>query len=523
MPDRLTRTDRVLLFVYSVLIFVQALFHEMWRDEVRAWTVATGAKSWVAMIAELHHEGHPAVWYIVLRSGFMLTHSRLVLPVAAAIFAIGASWLIMRFSPLPQWLNSLAIFGAFLGSEFSVSARNYGIGVLFMILACVAYPRRGKRTLGFAVALVLLANTSIHGAIAGVIILALWLTDSGARREAGSRQMMQLVGIVAIGTAVSLVTARPSPEMVWAAPLASLNAAKVLASVLMDPGKALTGFMGANIAATSEYPWALISVDPLLAGRLIVDGCLLWIVWNMRASWRGVVALLVTVLTFEVVFRSIYTGSLRHEGLVFFLIFAIGWIVSLSENIDSRQMRRRIGIGFAPLLVLQALALPIVAIRTIRHQESSSRLYGQFIGKQLKYQNAILLGEPDYFMESMPYYVANRIYMPRQQGFSDRAYFDNGLHRRRVMTLSRLQETAIDLTCRFRAPVLVAIQTHGISARRAGSFPVAYHGTFTWTAAEDARFHALFQRVAVFPRATTDEVYEVFEAPACRQASSVSP
>ena len=122
----------ILLGAFAALIVFLSFFHEMWRDEVRAWTVATDAASWGAMFAELHHEGHPALWYIVLRAGNLITHSRLVLPVAAILIAIAAAWIILRYSPFPEWLKALAIFGGFLGYELSVSARNYGIGVLFM-------------------------------------------------------------------------------------------------------------------------------------------------------------------------------------------------------------------------------------------------------------------------------------------------------------------------------------------------------------------------------------------------------
>ncbi|HXV17196.1 MAG TPA: hypothetical protein VD758_10480, partial [Gemmatimonadaceae bacterium] len=69
---------------YAVLLIVLALEHEMWRDEVRALSVAT-KWSWTTMFAELHHEGHPSLWYILLRAGFALTHSTLVLPVIAIV------------------------------------------------------------------------------------------------------------------------------------------------------------------------------------------------------------------------------------------------------------------------------------------------------------------------------------------------------------------------------------------------------------------------------------------------------
>lgn len=98
----------------------------MWRDEVRAFSVATNAPSWLELFYSLHQEGHPIVWYAVLRLGYALTHSTLVLSIAALIVAWGAAFLMLRFAPFPFWIRLLAVFGAFLGYEMSVVSRNYG-------------------------------------------------------------------------------------------------------------------------------------------------------------------------------------------------------------------------------------------------------------------------------------------------------------------------------------------------------------------------------------------------------------
>ena len=130
----------------------------MWRDEVRAFSVATRAPSWPALATSLHQEGHPILWYAILRIGYELTHSHLVLPVASLAIAAVAAFLILRFAPFPFWIRLLMIFGVFLGYEFSVVARNYGIGILLMIAACVAFPARQERPILLAIALALMGQ-----------------------------------------------------------------------------------------------------------------------------------------------------------------------------------------------------------------------------------------------------------------------------------------------------------------------------------------------------------------------------
>jgi len=504
----LKRQHWILLGGYVALIVLLSFYHEMWRDEVRALSVAIDSPSWGAMLADLRHEGHPAVWYSILRAGYGVTHSNLVLPVAALAIAAAAAYVILRFAPFPLWLRALAVFGAFLGYELSVVARNYGIGVLLLMAGCVLFRERERRPLLLAFALALLANTSVHAAIASAIMLALWLTDlMDKKRRAGLTSLWGLAGvaIVIAGIVIAWLTARPTPDMVWGSTLSSLTLSKIARAIGIDPGKGLMGFSDANIAAVGEYPWRFTGVNSGLASRLIVDAALLWLLWSLRRNWKAIAAIVAAILSFEIVFRTIYTAGPRHEGLLLFLLFAICWVTAGNDDTRVRAATR----GLLPLFALQALALPILVNRVIKYNESSSRSYAAFITANPGYRRAILMSEPDYFMEPLRYYVSNRIYSARQEQFANRVYF--GDKRANYLALWKLQDEAQRVACQYRVPVLLAIGTRDFQANLSGSRSVAYRATFAWTRDERARFNAVARRVAVFPRATTDEVYEVFE------------
>ena len=506
------RQHWILLGAYVALILLLSVYHELWRDEVRALSVAIDAPSWSAMFADLHHEGHPSLWYVVLRAGYGLTGSNLVLPAAALMSAVLAAYLILRFAPFSLLTRALAVFGAFLGYELSVVARNYGIGVLFMIGACVLFRERERRPAPLAVMLALLANTSVHAAIAAAILLGVWLCDlldKDRRPGLASLRGLAGVGIVAAGVIVAYATARPSSDMVWGSTITSLDASKILRAVLLDPGKGLMGYRDASITAAGEYPWRLIGVDPALASRLIVDAVLLWLLWNLRRNRKAIAAIVVAIVSFEIVFRTIYTAAPRHEGLLVFLMIAICWITSADDRARIRAAAR----GLFPLLALQTLALPMLVQRVIRYDESSSRAYAGFIESEPRYRDAILVSEPDYFMEPMRYYVKNRIYMARQGEFANKAYF--GGRRATVFSLGQLQSVAQSLACRYRTPVLVAMDTRDYRSGASGSTEVAYRARFTWTAEERGRFAAAAKQVAKFSRATSDENYTIYEIPIC--------
>jgi hypothetical protein len=501
---------------YAALLIVLALKHEMWRDEVRALSVAT-KWSWTTMFAELQHEGHPSLWYILLRAGFALTHSTLVLPVIAIVVALIAAYLILKHAPFPLWLRLLAVFGVFLGYELSISPRNYGIGVMLMVVACLAYGSRARRPIVLGIVLALLANTSVHAAIATLVLIFFWLTDlfdDETREDLLSPGGIVALGIAIAGVVVSYITARPTPDMAWALSLSSLDYGKALRSVLSDPGKSLLGYRDANIAGTEEFPWRLTGIDGRVAARIIVDLSLAWLAWSLRRSWRALAALVLAVLGFAFVFRVAYTAGLRHEGLVLFLILSVCWLAVIRERHD-KTTSKRVAFGLLPLFALQSLALPIVVQRTIRYPESSSKAFAGFIRSNPAYRDAILMAEPDYMMEALPYYVGNPVFMPRQREFSPRVYFDKGARRRLNLSLGELTATADSVACTKKKRVLLAIQYPEFQYRPNGEAHPNYRGTlFTWS---ENDWQKLRQRqpagrpIAIFPRATSDEIYAVYE------------
>ncbi|MEO5590855.1 MAG: hypothetical protein ABIS03_14840 [Gemmatimonadaceae bacterium] len=500
---------------YAILVTLLAFQHEMWRDEVRAFSVATRPDTWGAMFRELHYEGHPALWYIILRAGFALFHSPVVLPGATIIGGIVSAWFILRYSPFPLWLRLLTVFGVFLSHELAVNSRNYGIGVTLMLLACVLYQSDSERPLLLAIVLGLLANTSIHGAIASLVILFLWLASRWKRStEAGDRiRLGGPAAIVIAGVFLALVMARPSPDMAWAFSLRSVEITDLGRTLLSDPGWSLRGHLGANIAATGELPWRFMGIGAEIAGRVVVNLALLALALVLFRRPASLIAALGSILMFEFLFREVYSGSLRHHAFLFFLLFSIGWMTVARQKAPQRAAEgRRVAWGLLPLVAFQAVALPITAVRTIRTSESASKDFSRLIHANPRYRDAILMSDPDYMIESMPYYVNNPVYMPRQREFHYRVLFDNGKRRHLNLSLGELLDIAEGLSCSRDRPVLLALGHIALRDHNEGHARAGYKGSlFTWEPEEAARLRRESRRAAAFRETTTDEAYDVFE------------
>ena len=134
--------------------------HVVWRDEVRAFSLALSGSNVVEMLRNVHGEGHPALWYLILRGAHDLFPYREVLPVAGAVLGIAAMAIFAFYSPfrlVHHRPRSVQPAGAF---DYVVVARNYGIAALVMFVLAALYGRvRNSLWLGFILAI--LCNTNV--------------------------------------------------------------------------------------------------------------------------------------------------------------------------------------------------------------------------------------------------------------------------------------------------------------------------------------------------------------------------
>ena len=71
--------QRTRLLIFLAWLFLIAWFwstHVFWRDEVRAFTLALSGSNVVEMVRIIHGEGHPALWYLILRAPSNISLSR---------------------------------------------------------------------------------------------------------------------------------------------------------------------------------------------------------------------------------------------------------------------------------------------------------------------------------------------------------------------------------------------------------------------------------------------------------------
>jgi hypothetical protein len=182
----LTPADLGLFVAYVVMLCVFVPFHEPWVDEAQAWLMSRDLGFFTLVFHAIRHEGHPALWYVLLWVPTHLHASYSVFSWISAVIAAAGVWVLLRFAPFPFYLRALLPFTFFLGYQYSVVARSYVLFPLLGFLAAHLYRQRPPRPVGMAVVLGLLANVSVHGTIVAIAIWALYAGKIRKQRsEAG--------------------------------------------------------------------------------------------------------------------------------------------------------------------------------------------------------------------------------------------------------------------------------------------------------------------------------------------------
>src|SRR6476646_1440224 len=192
---------------------VMAYHPAFWRDEVRALSIALQGENVVAMLKSLRGEGHPALWYLLLRAAYFVVGSPVVLPFISISIAAAAALLLVLRSPFRWWMVALLLMSSFLVFEYSVMARNYGISVLLLFLLANYYPHYRNRGIVLGILLFLLANTNAHSVLLAGAFLLYWLLDilleDGFRSKNSLRTFLVNAAIGAAGVAVCFATIYP--------------------------------------------------------------------------------------------------------------------------------------------------------------------------------------------------------------------------------------------------------------------------------------------------------------------------
>lgn len=354
------------LLLYAVICLVGLLHHEMWRDELRAWSLVQQSRSWVDLFRQINNEGHPALWYLCLYGFTQLTRNPLAMQLCHGAIATTVIYIIHRYSPFTLLQRWLLTFNYYFLYEYAIVSRGYSLGVLFILSFCSLFfsPQRSGKPRNFlllAGCLALLANTTAYGLLLSLslALVMIWGWWQQRGQNSPQQQLRQGVGALTLllgGWAIAsyqvtramVAEASRSLEQATvtiaaATPVQVLPEAESVSSVkrlvysLTQIWKAYVPipllwqphFWNTNFIANSPR----LDISENLPLGLILSALLSLVMalLAVKALWRSRLAVLIycfgttTLLLFS--YQFAWWTSLRHHGHLFIFLVACFWLL----------------------------------------------------------------------------------------------------------------------------------------------------------------------------------------------------
>jgi hypothetical protein len=508
-PDR---RARLLLFIcWLALVAWLCSTHVFWRDEVRAFSLALSGSNYVEMLRNVHGEGHPATWYLILRSAHDLFPYREVLPIAGALIGIAAMAIVVFFSPFRTIIVAAIIFSLYGAFEFVAMARNYGMSALVMFLLAATY-QRVRNNPWFGLILAVLCNTNVPSCLLAAAFLLFRFVEMLTDGSDHTRRDWLVFGgnalLAAFGAYLCFITVYPPFNDQAVSRNLNHPGISTVISALVD----------------SEWGFAHLAFDPLPPFKAVPLNAILLAISCLGFIRRpaAIAASFAALVAFKLFFYFVYFSSYRHEILYVIFLLSLYWMVANGAGGAWRHRQwhdgaQFVGAGtFVALLLLQTGRLLNPVHMQLNGIPDSRAADVATLLKRPELSKAIVMADPDTNVEPLPYYVDNPIWLLRQQRFGHVVPLSTkGRHE---LSMDDVLADADRLHRRTGRPI-VFLSHIELQDRREERFPhMIFRDATTLRPDEVRRFFSSTQLIAKLWGAGSDEEYDVYVYPA-----SVSP
>lgn len=498
----------IVLILIAALWLALAIFavsrHEFWRDEVRDLSIARSVSSPFELVAVTQNEGHPLLWYLVLFAAKSAVDQPWVLPAVSILVSFTAVLVMLFFSPFKLWLKCLVIFSALVLFENTVMARPYGMSFLLLAIIAVLLRDPIRHPLWLGIFLALLANANLHSAVLAGLIGAAWFIDWVITSRKTPRTMKTgwrvwvAFGIVAAGLALCAYTVLPRGNSLFLPLRSNLTFERMLSSGLIS-------------LARPDLNFSKL-MPPFVPGVVLVIVYYIALL-GFLGKPKLFFVLILAQMAFGILFQTVYPPSTRHQGVFLVFIVFLYWLfLDSSKTKPTRKFHISavigINIGLAGLLLGSLVQLKDTLLPDLTGQSSSSAALGALMRADPRLQNAIIVPEPDYLMDALPYYADNPIYYPREDRYG--TFVSWTLDSRETLSMAELINQASQVKQSSGQPVLIVLGFPPEMFQTAGQIEFSYNKTFTWSAADLDALNAFTQLITRLDAAYGDENYSLY-------------
>ena len=167
----------ILFLLWLGITFVTGVLHEPWADEAQSWLISRDNTYFDMITKYLKYEGHPALFYFLLRflHQLQLPYNFLFLvPMCAT--GIGVYLLLFK-TKLPDLIKCIFPFTYYIIYQYGVIARSYSLVLPVLMLIAIIYKNRIQKILLYSGLLILLLSICAYSYITAFILFSFLIYD----------------------------------------------------------------------------------------------------------------------------------------------------------------------------------------------------------------------------------------------------------------------------------------------------------------------------------------------------------
>lgn len=353
-PVRLTVEARrptviaiVLLAMFAAATLYVGLHHEPWRDEADSWLVVRDA-SIPTILEWTRNAGTPALWYLTLKPLVWLGLAYPSQEILHLTLAWAAAAVLLLRSPF-TWITKILVLASYyIAYEYAVIARSYVLTILLSFLIAAWYPQRDSRPFRYAVAVALLFNANVHGAVIAAILALLFFVQRPSPKYWGAWTIM------AAGAMAAWAQLRTAPDAAFPGVVREIR-----------PGAAWEAIASAFFPGISLMAGGTASV--ILIALLAIA---------LRRHIDALVFFAASLILLNVLFVFVWFGGYRHAGLLLICALLSIWI---AREIPSEGISSIAAALFNIALVVSTIFSIRMAQADVKMDFSGSKEMGEYI------------------------------------------------------------------------------------------------------------------------------------------------
>jgi len=293
-----------IVITFCLLAFIVGIRHEAWADEAQAWLLTRDTTLKSMFCNYLRVEGHPALWYLVIKffQGIGLSYENFfIIPLIFSTLGVGVFVFKSKF---PWYIKLFFPFTFFVFYQYSVVSRSYCLIFLFLSLIASFWDLRHEKCILFSILLILFMNLEAYTFMLAGIIYIYYFVESLHEKDNLSITKKICLAILPIFFSLTIIYMFPaSDNTFWA------NGRPYLIS-----DSFFTSY-------TSSIIWKALLSSALVA--------LIFICYKKKGKELIQFALLVLPI---VIFYNIKYYNIWHLGIVLLVVVFCFWIHGLEKN-----------------------------------------------------------------------------------------------------------------------------------------------------------------------------------------------